>query len=58
MDYMQYLEWAIEYVPMVVTAAAALATITPNDKDNVVLKHINQILNLFGFNFGRATNKE
>ena len=36
--------------------AAAVATLTPNESDNVIIQKILDVINTVGANFGRASN--
>jgi len=36
--------------------AAAIATVTPTDKDNKVIRKIRKVVNALGWNFGNAKN--
>jgi hypothetical protein len=47
----------IKIVTGVITIATVIATMTPNDSDNKIIKKILDIINAFGFNFGKAKNK-
>lgn len=42
----------------VVAAASIIASMTPNPKDDGIVKKLNAILNLLAFNVGKAKNKE
>ncbi len=50
----QYIEIALA----VVGAAAAIASLTPNPKDDGIIKKINSVLNIVALNVGKAKNKE
>ncbi len=51
----------MEYINMaayIVAIGAAVATVTPNKKDDAFWRRANKVINIIGFNFGRAKNKE
>jgi len=49
----QILEWA----PVVVTAASAIAAATPTQKDNKVLVKVQGLLDFLALNIGRAKDR-
>ena len=48
----------VGYITLAVTVAAAITAVTPTKVDNVWLQKIMDLLNLIGFNIGRAQNKD
>ena len=53
---MDNFEKYVELALMVVGLFAAIATITPNDSDNKIVKAIYTIINKLGLNVGRSRN--
>ena len=47
---------ALETAPIIVTAAAAIAAITPTPKDDIVLIWVRKIIDFLALNFGNAKN--
>ncbi len=60
MEFLMNLDWVnvIEALLMIVGAASILASMTPNPKDDEILKKANAVLNFLAANFGNAANKE
>ena len=45
-------------ITSIIGVASIVAAMTPNKTDNAVLQHILGIINLFGFNVGKARNRD
>lgn len=59
------MEWLAEHgftlfqiVSSAVGIAALVATMTPNENDNVIIQKILDVINMLGANFGNARNAE
>lgn len=55
------LEKAPEYLQVALTVvgtAAAVASITPTPKDDLILGILHKILNVLAFNFGKSKNEK
>ena len=48
----------ISYITLAVTIAAAITAVTPSKVDNTWLQKIIDLLNLVGFNLGKAKNAD
>lgn len=48
----------LEASGLVVTAAAAIAAMTPTPKDDGVVKFLRKIINVLALNVGKAKNKD
>lgn len=62
---MDQLEWFIDNLPqiiegitMIVGGFAVIATLTPNEHDNVIVKKTLDAINVLGANVGNAKNQE
>ena len=47
----------IELITRIVGVAAIVAAMTPNESDNKAVDFILNVINMFGGNFGNASNK-
>jgi len=47
----------VETVLHIVGAASIIASLTPNESDNAIVNAVYGLINLFGFNVGKAINK-
>lgn len=47
----------LEYIPVIVMAASAIAAITPTPKDDAMLKKIYKIIDVLAINIGKAKEK-
>jgi len=52
------MELILKIVPIVITACAAIAAITPTQVDNKIINSILKVINMFGMNFLLAKNKD
>ena len=53
---MEYLELVLEYAPIVVTVAAAIAAITPTPADDMALKWVRRFIDVLALNVKNAKN--
>lgn len=52
------LPWWAQLIPIVITAAGAVATVTPTKADNKVIDPLLRIINIIGLNVGKARNAD
>jgi len=52
----ELLKSVFDIIVHVVGVAAIVATLTPNDSDNKIVKFILDTVNVLGANFGKASN--
>ena len=52
------MELILKIVPIVITACAAIAALTPTQVDNQIINAILKVVNIFGLNIGKAKNAD
>lgn len=55
---MENIQSHIEIAGMVIAVAAAIAALTPTQKDDNIIAKIMKVVNVLGLNVGNAKNKE